>query len=338
MDTMGLTRALGLVPEQVEAVLRAAIAAPSAHNSQPWRFRVLDDRIEVHADTGRRLPATDPQDRELRLACGAALFNIRLALTSAHIRPLVTLVPDRHQPDLMAVVRHGGRVHLDSGTAELLRAIPRRRTNRRPFLDRAVPRSLVPALVRAAERERCWLHPVEDRAERAALLGLVQRAHRRQQEDPAFRAEFASWTGHEGQRADGVPCSAGGPLPEPQDTWVLRDFTGGLGQSRVPGKDFEDQPLVVVLCSFYDDPSADLAAGQALQRLLLTATTHGVAGSFLSAPVEVPSVREDLRRLLGGGLCPQAVLRLGYGMPVPGVPRRDLRDLVIRTGPGGTGG
>ncbi|MBP2471814.1 nitroreductase [Crossiella equi] len=335
MDTTGLTRSLGLGPGQVEAVLRAAVSAPSAYNTQPWRFRVLDDRIEVHADLGRRLPATDPQDRELRVACGAALFNIRLALTGLHIRPLVTLVPERKRPELLAVVRHGGRVRLDEATAALLSAIPKRRTNRRPFLDRQVPRSQVPMLVKAAEHEQCWLHPVEEPAERASLLGLVHRAHRRQQQDPGFHAEFAAWTGHDDGRPDGVPHSSGGPLPEPQDSWVLRDFTGGRGRERLPGKDFEDQPLIAVLCSFYDGPRADLTAGQALQRVLLTATTLGLSCSFISPPVEVPAVREDLRRLLGGGLYPQSVLRLGYGAPVPRVPRRDLDDLVIPVQPRG---
>jgi hypothetical protein len=65
-------------------------------------------------------------------------------------------------------------------------------------------------------------------------------------------------------------------------------------------------------------------AGQALERMLLTATSLGLAASFLSPIVEVPSVREDLRRMLGVSIEPQAVLRFGVGADIPSTPRRLL--------------
>jgi hypothetical protein len=98
---------LGLTPDQTVSVLETAGLAPSLHNTQPWSFRVGPDVIELHADPARRLPAADPQDRELRMACGAALFNLRLALQGQGIRPIVTVLPDRAQPGLVAAVRRG---------------------------------------------------------------------------------------------------------------------------------------------------------------------------------------------------------------------------------------
>src|ERR1700712_430673 len=88
-----VTTSLGISAQEVKTVLQAASLAPSLHNSQPWRFRLLADRIELHMDLGRRLPGADPEDRELRLACGAALLNLRLALQGLGIRPSVTLLP-----------------------------------------------------------------------------------------------------------------------------------------------------------------------------------------------------------------------------------------------------
>jgi hypothetical protein len=52
-----------LTEEEVAQVLVAATAAPSLHNSQPWRFRCIDSTIELRADLGRELPATDPDHR-----------------------------------------------------------------------------------------------------------------------------------------------------------------------------------------------------------------------------------------------------------------------------------
>jgi hypothetical protein len=65
-----------------------------------------------------------------------------------------------------------------------------------------------------------------------------------------------------------------------------------------------------------------------MQRVLLTATAAGLATSFLSQVVEVAATRLALRDLIGGGLWPQAVLRIGYGSPVPPTPRRDVDDVV----------
>lgn len=319
---------LGLSADHVDAVLRAASLAPSVYNSQPWLFRVLPDHIELHADPNRRLPATDPENRELRLSCGAALMNLRLALEGHGVRPLVTLLPGDH-PGALAVVAHGGRPRSSPDLPDLLRAIRERRTNRRPFVDAPVPAAHRAKLVRAAQAERASVHVLFDRAEQSAVQHLLVRAHRRQQESPLFLTEHAGWTGRTGAELDGVPVSAGGPRPEPQDEWVLRDFTAGHARPRVPGKDFESDPLLLVLSSFDDGPTAGLQAGQALQHLLLTATTLGLAASFLSQPIEVPDIRVELREVLGTRLSPQAILRIGFGSPVPPTPRHPVAELLI---------
>ena len=67
--------------------------APSLHNTQPWRFTVGRDAIELHADSGRRL-RVDPDGREIVISCGAALFGLRLAVRSLGRQPVVELLPE----------------------------------------------------------------------------------------------------------------------------------------------------------------------------------------------------------------------------------------------------
>ncbi|MET8764980.1 nitroreductase family protein [Lentzea sp. NPDC004782] len=324
-----VTTALGLTTEQVERVLTSASLAPSVHNTQPWRFKIAPDRIELHPDTSRALSATDPETRELRLSCGAALYNLRLALQSTGVRPLVTMLPGKDAPGALAVVRRGGTIKIDDEGRRLLGAVPHRRTNRRPFLDAPVDPRQRHVLVRAAELERSWLHVVTTPEDRAQLQQLVHRAHEIQLADRAVQAELAAYTGHRPGTGDGVPPASTGVRPAMQDEWAFRDFQGS---ERHLGKDCESDPLVVVLCSHYDSPLGDLQAGQAMQRVLLTATVHGLSASFLSQPIEVPRVREDLRRALGGVLVPQTVLRIGYSTPVPPTPRRPVSELLMDSG------
>ena len=101
-----MTTALGLsesATRQVASarqVVSAAGTAPSLLDTQPWRFRLRRDRIEVHAELGRRSIAHDPDDRELRIARGAALLNLQLALHARGVTPVTQMpatVGDRRQ-------------------------------------------------------------------------------------------------------------------------------------------------------------------------------------------------------------------------------------------------
>lgn len=70
-----------------------------------------------------------------------------------------------------------------------------------------------------------------------------------------------------------------------------------------------------------------LLAGQAPQRVLLTATAHGLAASPLTHPLEKADARM-VRDPRSGLEEPQMILRLGYGLPVPPAPRRPLREVL----------
>ncbi|WP_290059513.1 Acg family FMN-binding oxidoreductase [Amycolatopsis solani] len=314
---------IGLLhPDQVKSVIGAAVLAPSTHNTQPWRFRCVPTGIELHADPARALPVADADGRELLLSCGAALFNLRTAIHALGAHPATTLFPRRDDPTLLALVRPFGARRPDPRLVGLADAIPRRHTNRTLFDDRPVPAPVVAELRHAAEVEQAWL-PRLSAKQREGLRHLVHQAHHAQLADPAFLAEWRHWTARGPDSRDGVPEYAAGRPPSADGGWVLRDF-GTRHRNRAD----HAEPLVVVLGSFDDTRVDRIRAGQAMQRVLLTATAAGLDASFISQPVEVPSIRAELRRLLGGGLWPQIVLRLGRGTPTPWTPRRALEDVT----------
>lgn len=320
--------AMGLPADQVGRVLSAAMRAPSVYNTQPWRFRLTASAIELHADPERRLKVTDPDGVELRMSCGAALFNMRMALIQLGILPGVTRMPDPGQPDFLASVRRAGRQQANPGDAALAHAIIGRHTNRRSFSDDPVSTAHQHNLRAAAHREGARLYLLDDNGRRE--LGLLStRAHRIQMDDAAFRAELASWSGDTGRRTDGVPARAGGPAPTARDAWVLRDFTGGHPPEPAGHTGYEETPLIAVLSMYSGGPGCDLRAGEALQRVLLSATVDGLSVSLVSRLIEVPEMRELTRDLVGSGQPPHAVLRIGYGWPVPTTPRRAVESLVM---------
>lgn len=78
-----------------------------------------------------------------------------------------------------------------------------------------------------------------------------------------------------------------------------------------------------------DDSRAWLGSGQALARILLTATAAGLSASFLNQPIQLPSHRPLVAEAIGRSGYPQQLLRLGYGPPVTPTPRRPLEDVLL---------
>lgn len=322
-----ITTPFGLSVQQTHQVLKSSCRAPSLHNSQPWAFRLTADRIDLFLDSHRTLPAADPDGREARLACGAALFNLRLALARHGVSTAVTLSPKSGDGPLASLTRGDGFAFTPE-RANLERAIPHRRTNRRPFFDADVPAGHRLILCRAAEAEQAILEMVSVPASLAQLAHWAADAHRTQLADPSWLAEWSHWTGSD-RSFDGVPVSAAGPAPSQHDVWTLRDFGGPGREHSTIEKSFEERPLLAVLSTYSDSGRAQVQAGQALERVLLHATGLGLAASFLSQLIEVEPVRRRVRDLMGGRYHPQAVLRIGFGGPVPTTPRRDVLDCLL---------
>lgn len=311
-------------PVEVAELLRAGASAPSSHNTQPWRLRWHDDAVEVHGDPDRLLPAADPEGRELRLACGAALANVRLAVRAQGRRAHTQLLPDPDDPWFFGRVRPGSALPPSGWEVELAAAVPRRHTDRHSFAG-PLSRTLRDQLTRAAWRESCRLVVVEDGEQRRRLRELTAEAHRYQQEDPAFVAEWERWIGHAARHEDGLPHDHARHAPRADHAWRVRDFGGTVvDHDRDAGAEdaAEDEPTIAVLASYEDSALAHVRAGEAMQQVLLTATARGLGASFVAPPLEVAAVRARVRALLGGVMWPQVILRLGRGRPVHPTPRR----------------
>jgi nitroreductase len=322
-----------LTESALTACVEAAIAAPSIHNSQPWRFRIRDGGIDVFADRQRRLEVIDPSGRELLISVGAAVFNLRLAMRQRGRSPILQRRPDRAEPDLVARVLPGRPVPPDAAVQALADAIFRRQTNRRPFARVVIPAAVLEDLTEAARLERATLR-IASPVARGAILSLVRAAEQRLRTVGVYRAELAEWTRTLSAygRRDGVPPQAFGPW-DALETMPLRDF--GLAQPTLhrASEHFEPYPTIVVLSTDDGDTIEQwLRTGQALQRVWLTATVHGLAATPMSQPLEIPALRELVTDTTAGRWA-QVILRLGYAPPTAPTPRRPLTEVMLTGSP-----
>ncbi|MCM4084377.1 Acg family FMN-binding oxidoreductase [Paractinoplanes hotanensis] len=316
---------LVLVPSDkvLAECVRSATSAPSLHNSQPWRFVIIGNTVEVYADPDRRLLVLDPAGREQLISVGAALFTLRLAVSRAGFASRTRLFPSPDEPDLVARLTVKGRAPVSSSAQALAAAIPHRHTNRWAFTAAPVPEAVLNSLRDAAQRERAVLTVAAPPA-RAAILGLARSADRWLRARPGYGTELARWTAT-GQDRDGVPPWATG-VADVRGTMPLRDFAEASVAPR-PVETFEPQPTILALATAGDRPADWVRAGQALQRVLLSATCQQLAAMPISQLVEVPAVRNVLSNA-AGGLSVQMVLRVGYGAARAGTPRRPLAEVL----------
>ncbi|GAB2926991.1 nitroreductase [Streptomyces mayteni] len=305
--------------QTVTSLVRAATAAPSLHNAQPWRFRYLSESgvVEVRAALDHVLPHSDPHGRALHMGCGAALLNLRVAAAHAGILADTALLPDRYDPRLLATVtlsrEAAGEAEGDGGGAgeaelgDLYDEIRRRRTSRLPFGDERVPDPVRASLRDAAEREGAQLHfPSSWHTE--TVLDLIHDAEGRDQVDPGRSAELSQWTetppGHD---------FVGRPIPaEPHSTVV----------------EHEETPQLALLGTAEDRPADWVRAGQAMERVLLLATGEGLSTALSSEAVEWSDLRWTVRDPLSAMGQVHVVLRFGYGPPVPATPRRPVSQVL----------
>lgn len=81
---------------------RVACLAPSIENSQPWRWRIRGNTLELHADRSSQLTATDPEGRLMIVSCGAVLHHATVVLAALGAAATVERIDDPADPDLLA--------------------------------------------------------------------------------------------------------------------------------------------------------------------------------------------------------------------------------------------
>ena len=320
--------------ERLAYLLNYAVLAPSSHNSQPWQFEVEEGAVNVYADRNRALPIVDPQDRELVMSCGAALFNLRISLRRFGLVPRVVLLPRPHEADLLARVELESHEMPGSEVLCLFEAIRRRRTNRGPFDGRPIPVDVLSRLTAVSEREKAAIVQVTSSRQRQEVGQLIAEADRHQAGDPEFRRELSSWLrpdtseAMDGLRGENVGMSGWASYAAPL---LIRTFDWGSRRAARDEEIASGSPALLVLWTPADDVREWLSAGQALEAVLLAVTAEGLSASFLNQPVEVPEMRERLREILAIEGHPQLVVRLGFASPVPASPRRPVAEVLLHS-------
>ncbi len=310
-----------------EALLRAvelAGHAPSLFNAQPWSWRLGTETADLYMEPAQGFPVTDPDNREMMIGCGAALHHLRVALAAAGWR--AELLPSSQRSGgAVARVRILEEAVPDFEAIRLCEAIPRRRTDRRPFAQRTVGSAVFADLQASVDSEDVHLQIVTGAQQRIWLSVLSAHAVELQTAQDGYAEELGRVTG---SSQTGIPATGVPHVVSARHSDVaLRDFElSDLGSLAID-ESADEHPTWCILWTDRDDPEAWLTAGVALSKLLLSATAGGLSSGVQSQPIEIPMVRAQLNRTLLSNMGhAQALVRIGWPdspTRLPMHPRRD---------------
>lgn len=326
--------------------LSFAILAPNPHNRQPWLFELVgDNAINVRIDLAKRLPATDPFDRQITIGFGCMLELLVMAAAEQGYAAEVEAFPDGEgQPRLDA--GRIARVTLVPATFApnpLFESVLTRRSVKEPYSDRTPSNAeLAPLLADMQEGVQGGATSAPERV--AALRDHAMRAWTIEYETDATRRESIELMriGNDAAVAepDGIDL-AGGMMSaahaagivtrEKLDTRGTIAFDSGYDMYQAM---IDATPAFVWLTTQSNTRADQLAAGRAWVQLNLAATSAGMAvhpwSQSLQEFPEMAGPYKEIHGLLApeGGTV-QMFARAGFGPAVDASPRWPLDAKLI---------
>jgi hypothetical protein len=334
-------RQAGQYDDYRKRALSYALLAPNPHNRQPWLVR-LDgsDALTFYVDLDRRLPATDPFDRQIAIGCGAFLELLSIAAAEEDYRVDLALFPDGE--DLKTLdERPVAHIQFVAGAGKrdpLFHQILARRSNKEIYEPREVPSSALAALAEAARSHGMTSTSVGNTALAAKLRDLTWRAHVKEVTTPAANQESVDLmrigAKEVAANPDGIVLEGGmieiaarlgivtrEALADPSST----AFKQGLELYEKMAKSARAFGWII---NSNKNRADQINAGRAYARMNLKATELGLGVHPWSQSLqEYPEMRElyrEIHELIGQGETVQMLYRIGYAERIEPTPRRGL--------------
>jgi hypothetical protein len=313
---------------QMWELIRYATLAANGHNTQPWKFAIKENAIEIHPDYTRRLPAVDPNDRELWISLGCALENIVIAAR------FVGYTPEVAYPDTADFIH----IRLTADTPQnspLFEAIPLRQNTRSEYDGQLVKTDDLDQVQALPLEPGVSLRFVTNPTDMEGVLEYVNQGNLSQYADKAFIDELIYWLRFNKKEAlaslDGLYSRCTGNPEVPR--WLGKMFVAGSKPQQLADTDakkLRSSPGVVVVASELDDKPTWVRTGQVYQRLALKLTTLDIKSAFLNQPIEVAGLRSQFQTAMElGASLPQLLVRFGYANPMPRSLRRPVEQVIL---------
>ncbi len=326
----------------IAAGVSGARTAPSAHNSQPWRFGRDEVGIWLGWNPGRELPHGDPKKRYLVTSLGAAMEGFRLGVAGVGGTASAEFTLDR-KTARVARLTVGGSAP-DADDVRLADALPYRQTTRWPYQRQAVPVAALRQVTDVAEMGDCHVAFVTTRPKIRGVAKLIaagashnfadhnvfEEFHsllRFDRKNPAYERDGLTADTLASRRAAAWGLRAG---LHPATMRVLVATRLHRVAAATQAALVRRTPVVGLLSAPSHDPQSLFAAGRVMLRMWLTATSLGLKVHPMTAAFDNEGTRGPLAEAFGLSAEASLVLcfRLGHSSPAPRSPRLPVNEFV----------
>ena len=314
-----------------ERIVKAGILASNPHNSQPWLFRIEEDRITLFADTTRQIGTIDPFLREMYIGLGCAVENMILAARAEGFQPDITLIPNAEDTTQVARL---GLIPGSVVTSDLYEAIPDRHTDRGAYdTDRPLLSTTFDDIASLNDDENLRLFWFESTSEREQFGDVAIRATEALINDEQQSIDGHVWWRHgwdtiqqqqdgitlDAQSLDDFTLAVAKIIPDLSRSQADQSFVNSVRTTQVP------TAAAFGIIAVTDGMNAiqRLKCGQYWQRMHLWAVTQGLSMHPLNQMCEradrelqldiTPEFGDAIRALLNDaiwdGIMP---FRIGY--------------------------
>ena len=310
-------------------LVRYATLAPSSHNTQCWKFAVVDKAITILPDLSRRTPVVDPDDHHLFVSLGCAAENLVQA-TLAH--GLAGEVRFDAASDAVRVTL----APTQARASPLFKAIPERQCTRGDYDRKPLSNEELRLLESAGTSDGVRVLLLTQRSAMEQILDHVVQGNAAQMADPAFVNELKAWIRFNGADAvrtrDGLySVSSGSPsIPEWIGDQAFGLFFTPKSENDKVAHQIRSSAGIAVFVGQAADKAHWVKVGRCYERFALQATALGIRNAMLNQPVEVPSVRPLFASAIGlAGQRPDLVVRFGRGTALPASLRRPVQAVLV---------
>ncbi|MCR8913417.1 Tat pathway signal protein [Marinobacter panjinensis] len=320
--------ALDNAAQDYSVLVHYATLAASSHNTQPWIFKLENNRIRILPDLSRRCPAVDPDDHHLYASLGCAAENLLLAAEAAGLKGHCSYDASTS----------GVNIDFEETTpfrSPLFEAIPQRQCSRVEYDGSQLSAEQLQQLEKAGQGDGVSIIVFTDGEQKEQVARYVAEGNTAQFGDSEWARELKSWIRFNGSEAvtkgDGLYGPVMGNPAVPR--WLgLMAMHFGFSAKKQNQKDYRhirSSSAIAVLVSEIDDKPHWIEAGRCYERLALQATALGLSTAFINQPVEVAPLRAEFARFLGvGNRRPDFVVRIGRGAEMPRSLRRPLEQVI----------
>ncbi|HAZ28724.1 MAG TPA: hypothetical protein DCY48_03035 [Candidatus Magasanikbacteria bacterium] len=309
----------GNLVDHIHFLLRYAILAPSSHNSQPWRFFVSANSLDISFNEKRLLPVSDPLNRLAYIALGCALQNIRIAADYFGLQMVCMYLPNGEIGSPAVHIQFSTIGKGKKDVTHLIHAIPERRSNRMPYTPKPIPDLFLHKLreLSFGQNNIFCTTTVEMRNH---IADVLMKARLTLFDHVPFRVELAGYKRHNLTRlGTGMPgFTMGFPLLMSfVAPWAVRKFNViKLLQEKEERLLREQSPCFLIFGTKEDMPHHWVKSGECLQKILLEAERAGIHSSISVFP-RTSDALAVYRSVAPTGYSPHMFCRLGFSHERP---------------------